>query len=268
MMEGRRTGAREIAAKNNEIRRAHIEHYRDRAALARSRKGVRELRNNLRRSGMDKRTAKKRTSELTPDQRQKIGALASVQQRRVREAERAAKRLKKQEHRQAGIADDIRETEEVFQNKQRLVTDVAHQHATYESDLAEHETSAQDLYAQLDSMSNDDPDRADIEQRLTAIEALVAREREQIEALAQRRNRLQADLTILEGRHTRLTAGHKSVTIDSAYSQHHAYTANESLADIKHDIHAYQTEILSANKQPTPPAGDSEQPTNPQSKGI
>jgi DNA repair exonuclease SbcCD ATPase subunit len=249
-MEGRLKSSEKYKTDHNRLHQRKIEMYKDRKSLAEGRKELRRARRDMLRDGKSRMEVTRALQRVSPDQMKRIGAIACVRERTVREAGHLEKQQRKASKQEAKLDTELATTMEFAEDRRESLERAQKSIGGFENFAKDARDKATSLQEKLDELPEDSEERAEVEQEL----AEAQEKAEKAEALLARQKEKVADL---EDQITHLSA---QVEQQRAKVQQHA----ETVASLHRQSTEHSARVEQFNAQTAAELGGMRQPEPPQ----
>lgn len=260
MLKNRLDHADKIRDKHENIHTQKTEMYRDRKSLAESRKEMRHMSRELRRSGSSKAEANRAMSEISRENRLKIGSAACRTEAAKREYRNDQKATRRREKEAAGVSKKLIETRESLEDRNETYTSTAQRLEETNSLKASLILEQPSRISERDELDPADPEyttkRAAIDNKLKELAKEIAYSEEQSEVLSSKLSDLTESIAYLEDQVAEQKAEKAAANNDVLAAELAALKSGRELDDLETD----QRQIFNDSRQPQTQAQPSPQP--------
>lgn len=265
-MEGRIKSSEKYKTDHNRLHQRKIEMYKDRKSLAEGRKELRKARRDMLRDGKSRMEVTRAMQRVSPDQMKRIGAIACVRERTVREAGHLEKQQRKAAKQEAKLDNELSMTMEFAEDRRESLERAQKSIGGFESFAKDARDKATSLQEKLDELPEDSEERAEVEQELAEAqekadkaEELLARQKEKVADLEDQISHLSRQV---EEQRTKVQEHAETVASLHRQSSEHSARVNQFNAQTAAELGSMrQPQPQQSAPAPAAPAPSTPQPT-------
>ncbi|MEO8691697.1 MAG: hypothetical protein ABI397_02820 [Candidatus Saccharimonas sp.] len=260
MLKNRLNHADKVRNTHENIHTKKIEMYRDRKSLAESRKEMRHMSKELRRSGASKAEANRTMSEISLENRLKIGAAGCRIEAAAREHRNNQKATRRLEKEAAGVSKKLIETRESLDDENEIYTDTAQRLEETNNLKADMVAEQSSLINERDKLDPDDPEYTTklvgVDRQLEKLAKAIAYSEKQSEILSSKLSDLTESIAYLEGQVAEQKSKKAAANNDVLAAELVTLKSGRGLNDLETD----QRQIINDSRRPQAQAQPSPQP--------